>query len=998
MKKCVIIGSGLGGLSTGVILAKNGYEVTILEQSAQIGGCLQCFWRDGVKFETGMHIVGSLDDGQILSNYFNYLEIKDKTELNRLDTDAYDIFLLHGEKFTIPNGRKAFVEYFSKRFPTQRENLERYCDMVEQVSTMTPFHDLQHYREDAFVDGDLFVKSLNEVIDQTITDPLLREALLGNITLYAGEKDKTAFATHAFISDFYNKSTFRIVGGSDRIASALAEVLLAHGGRILTRKKVVRVLVDEKMATGVMTDDEEVFPADVVISDIHPKQLVKIVDEQAFTPAYISRVNSIPDTTSVFSLFLRFKKDRLPYLNSNVFGFCNSTPWTVNGVVDKAWPSGYFYLHHCHEPNPMYATGGVIFAYMDMGALRQWEDTTIGKRGKEYEAFKHEMAERLLDAVEKNFPGLREAVESYYAATPLTYRDYTSTPDGAMYGQIKDVRTGVAGRVSFKTKVPNLLLVGQNINSHGMLGVLVGTITVCQHLLGEEEVMKQMMEANRKSVVVIGGGIGGLVSGALLAKEGYKVTVLEKNAIIGGGLQSFKRNGLSFPTGMHVFGGFQEDGVLRKLFSYLGIMDQLSLSPMDENANDIVMIESDHTEYRFPRGRENYVNYLASMFPKEKDNIKAYIEKLRELSKEEPLLYLRETDNPNYEHTEDFFVTFNDLINKYIQHPKLRALLHYLAPMFSGVDDQTPAFLNALTSMMHIEGTCQFVGGSQQMADLLAKVIEEAGGKVLSNKKVVEIKVEDHKVTEVIAQDGTTYHADNYISAVHPKVLLDIIDQKAFTKAYFNRLRQVEETISCFKVFVEFKENTFPFLNHTSYFVSDYDQYSKMSSVEPKEWPQGLMYITPPPQDGPYARTMVINCMMDYAWVKPWENTTVGHRGAEYEAWKRLQTDKVLDVMEKIYPDFRSCIKHVFASSPLTIRDYYGNKDGSMYGFHRDGNNMMQSQIAVFTKVKNLFLTGQNVNSHGLCGVSMTAIETAEAIVGHNAIVHHINKFVGFEE
>ena len=62
MKKCIIIGSGLGGLSTGVILAKNGYDVTILEQSGQIGGCLQCFQRDGVKFETGMHFIGSLDD------------------------------------------------------------------------------------------------------------------------------------------------------------------------------------------------------------------------------------------------------------------------------------------------------------------------------------------------------------------------------------------------------------------------------------------------------------------------------------------------------------------------------------------------------------------------------------------------------------------------------------------------------------------------------------------------------------------------------------------------------------------------------------------------------------------------------------------------------------------------------------------------------------------------------------------------------------------------
>ena len=58
-EKIVIIGSGLGGLSSGVILAKNGYDVTVLEQGNQIGGCLQCFTRHGAKFETGMHFIGS---------------------------------------------------------------------------------------------------------------------------------------------------------------------------------------------------------------------------------------------------------------------------------------------------------------------------------------------------------------------------------------------------------------------------------------------------------------------------------------------------------------------------------------------------------------------------------------------------------------------------------------------------------------------------------------------------------------------------------------------------------------------------------------------------------------------------------------------------------------------------------------------------------------------------------------------------------------------------
>ena len=73
MKKVVIIGSGLGGLTCGVILAKNGYEVTILEQATQVGGCLQCFTRRGVRFETGMHFIGSADKGQTLDRFAHYL-------------------------------------------------------------------------------------------------------------------------------------------------------------------------------------------------------------------------------------------------------------------------------------------------------------------------------------------------------------------------------------------------------------------------------------------------------------------------------------------------------------------------------------------------------------------------------------------------------------------------------------------------------------------------------------------------------------------------------------------------------------------------------------------------------------------------------------------------------------------------------------------------------------------------------------------------------------
>ena len=104
MKKCVIIGSGLGGLSTGCILARNGYEVTVLEQGGQVGGCLQCFRRGDAVFDTGMHYIGSADPGQTLHTMLKYLGVDKDIRLMRLDPAGYDIVSFQGERYRFANG------------------------------------------------------------------------------------------------------------------------------------------------------------------------------------------------------------------------------------------------------------------------------------------------------------------------------------------------------------------------------------------------------------------------------------------------------------------------------------------------------------------------------------------------------------------------------------------------------------------------------------------------------------------------------------------------------------------------------------------------------------------------------------------------------------------------------------------------------------------------------------------------------------------------------
>ena len=122
-----------------------------------------------------------------------------------------------------------------------------------------------------------------------------------------------------------------------------------------------------------------------------------------------------------------------------------------------------------------------------------------------------------------------------------------------------------------------------------------------------------MSNSNQHTVCIIGGGMSGLFTGALLAKNGYKVTVLEKNAIIGGGLQSFRRGDAVFNTGMQVFTGYEKEMITYNFFKYLKIIDKLKILSADSKAQEIVWLDRNHS-YRLPKGRQAYEEYLIKNF------------------------------------------------------------------------------------------------------------------------------------------------------------------------------------------------------------------------------------------------------------------------------------------------------------------------------------------------------------------------------------------------
>ena len=167
--------------------------------------------------------------------------------------------------------------------------------------------------------------------------------------------------------------------------------------------------------------------------------------------------------------------------------------------------------------------------------------------------------------------------------------------------------------------------------------------------------------------VVIGGGLGGLFTGALLARNGLKVTVLEMNAIAGGGLQSFVRNGVSFDTGMHVMGGWRPGGTLDKLTRYLGIRDSLDIVDINDKCMDTVTSLADSVTYHIPSQPQAFIETMSRYFPAERDGLIQYIQAIERIADSFDLFNLRPySQSASFDMLPEAVIPDDELIANYI--------------------------------------------------------------------------------------------------------------------------------------------------------------------------------------------------------------------------------------------------------------------------------------------------------------------------------------------
>ncbi|MCG2610949.1 NAD(P)/FAD-dependent oxidoreductase [Flavobacterium sp. SM15] len=499
---------------------------------------------------------------------------------------------------------------------------------------------------------------------------------------------------------------------------------------------------------------------------------------------------------------------------------------------------------------------------------------------------------------------------------------------------------------------------------------------------------------NRYDIVIIGSGLGGLVSAIIMAKEGKRVCVLEKNNQYGGNLQTFVRDKTIFDTGIHYIGGLEKGQNLYNYFSYLGIMDQLRLQKMNQDGYDFITFDNDPNEYPHAQGYENFIEQLKPFFPEEEKTLRNYCENLRYTCDSFPLYNLKE--GSGYQE-EILSVNAKAYFDQLTQNEKLKSVLAGSNFLYAGIADKTPFYVHALSVNSYIQSAWRCINGGSQITKQLIKQLRQYGGEAYKHSEVVDFGFDNGQLVSAKTKDGKEYFGDVFISNIEPKTTLKMIGEDKFRKSYYNRIQELEVLIAPFSIYIVFKPESVKYLNHNYYHFKDPNRIWDAGSYTEKSWPESYMAsMNVSSENQQWAESLTGITYMRFDEMKQWESThnTVAEkeeRGAAYEAFKQQKTKVFLDELEKKFPDIRQHIKSIYASTPLSYRDYIGGHNGNLYGYVKDSNNPMKTFISPKTKIENLFLTGQSINMHGVLGVTIGAVVTCSEILGKSYLINKIN-------
>lgn len=478
--------------------------------------------------------------------------------------------------------------------------------------------------------------------------------------------------------------------------------------------------------------------------------------------------------------------------------------------------------------------------------------------------------------------------------------------------------------------------------------------------------MKNSIEG--KNILIIGSGIGGLSAGILLSLLNFRVIVVEKNALPGGLMRSYRRAGIDCPVGVHYVGALGENEPLGKMFSVLGIpVDELFIRMGQEGVIDRYIF--DDFVFDLPTSIDAYEKNLRNSFPQEAVAINIIMKNLREIAGRmlDPSFLLNQGDP--FQNI-DYYQPLGEFLDKLNVSDSLRVVLSVPCQLVGVPPAECPLVIHHMILAGYLFSAWRLKENGARMADVFVKRLHELGGELVLNDGVEKILLKSGKVTGVRLKSNLEFPADAVIADVHPKTLLELLQQDSLRPSYRQRILDLTETEGVIAVQVSVDAAAHPEMAHNIYRLT----IDKKEAIE-----DGIFYQLR--RGNNHANLLSIITKSLYHEWSQWKNTTSGKRGIAYEEKKLAIGRELLQKAAVIFGPLKNAqIIDIF--TPLTIRDYVNCPEGSCYGVMRSARQLLKIASVNNIPVAGLFLAGQNALAPGVLGSILGSFNVVKQIIG----------------
>ncbi|BBM84297.1 phytoene desaturase family protein [Candidatus Uabimicrobium amorphum] len=492
----VIVGAGLCGLTQACVYALEGAKVCIVEKQRIPGGYIQTFSRKKYRFDTGFHYVGSTAPYKPMRQFLEYLGIFSQLKIHYYDDEAFFEIATSQQKFVVPSKLQLFYEKLCHTFPEDEQALHQFFDLIKSITSSFRWYDLDINKTyERF--QQLPNYSLSQWMDKNFQSAWLKEILGAFSYNIALNPQEIPIVAYAICLDSIFDHPIWLYDGGDGLITPLMEKLQELDVDIYFSTKVEKLLCNKKRVYRVITNDKEI-DTDFVISTIHPKLIMPMLDDSALRPLFKNNILEMKDSRGSFGVNIILKEE----LNIAPLNYIYVTP---NRPYSGIYINSPSLLNEQIQPEIPYRARLNVCTFVDSQEFMKFKGTKFGKRPQEYKDLKQKYADYIIEDLQQYIPDLQEKIQDIYTSSPLTNEYYTGSVNGSAFGISHDISQQTIHRPPQRSRVKNLFFSGQSINMPGICGVVVNAFATAGLIIGEDYLFHKVLQnrsVERKELIL----------------------------------------------------------------------------------------------------------------------------------------------------------------------------------------------------------------------------------------------------------------------------------------------------------------------------------------------------------------------------------------------------------------------------------------------------------------------------------------------------------------